>query len=35
MSRAWQREMAESVIAGCGVIAGEFFDVGCARRTGI
>jgi site-specific DNA recombinase len=32
-SRAWQREMAESLIAGHGVIAGEFFDVGCSRRV--
>ena len=32
-SRAWQREMAESVIVGHGVIAGEFFDVGCSRRV--
>lgn len=32
-SRAWQREMAESVIAGHGVIADEFFDVGCSRRV--
>jgi len=32
-SRAWQREMAESVIVGHGVIVGEFFDVGCSRRV--
>ena len=32
-SRAWQREMAESVISGCGVITSEFFDVGCSRRV--
>jgi site-specific DNA recombinase len=32
-SRAWQREMAESVISGQGVISGEFFDVGCSRRV--
>lgn len=25
--------MAESLIAGRGVIVGEFFDVGCARRS--
>lgn len=31
-SCAWQREVAESVIAGHGVIAREFFDVGCSRR---
>lgn len=32
-SRAWQREMAESVISGHGVISGEFFDVGSSRRV--
>jgi DNA invertase Pin-like site-specific DNA recombinase len=32
-SRAWQREMAEVVIAGRGVITTEFFDVGCSRRV--
>ena len=32
-SRAWQREMAESVIFGHGVITSEFFDVGCSRRV--
>ncbi|MCY7343481.1 MAG: recombinase family protein [Pseudonocardia sp.] len=32
-SRAWQREMAESVIAGHGLIAADFFDVGCSRRV--
>jgi DNA invertase Pin-like site-specific DNA recombinase len=32
-SRAWQREVAESVIAGQGVIVAEFFDVGCSRRV--
>jgi site-specific DNA recombinase len=32
-SRAWQREVAESVIAGEGVIVAEFFDVGCSRRV--
>ena len=32
-SRAWQREMAESVIPGNGVITSEFFDVGCSRRV--
>jgi site-specific DNA recombinase len=32
-SRAWQREMAESVIVGHGVIASEYFDVGCSRRV--
>ena len=32
-SRAWQREMAESVVAGHGVITCEFFDVGCSRRV--
>lgn len=28
----WQREVAESVINGRGVIVEEFFDVGCSRR---
>jgi site-specific DNA recombinase len=32
-SRAWQREVAESVIADCGVIVAEYFDVGCSRRV--
>lgn len=32
-SRAWQREMAESVIRGHEVITSEFFDVGCSRRV--
>ena len=32
-SQAWQREMAESVIAEHGVITREFFDVGCSRRV--
>ena len=32
-SRAWQREVAEAVIAGHGVIIAEFFDVGCSRRV--
>ena len=32
-SRAWQREIAESVIPGNGVITSEFFDVGCSRRV--
>ncbi|MEJ7705035.1 MAG: recombinase family protein [Geodermatophilaceae bacterium] len=32
-SRAWQREMAGSVIPGHGVITSEFFDVGCSRRV--
>jgi len=31
-SRGWQREAAESVIAGRGWIVEEFFDVGCSRR---
>jgi hypothetical protein len=31
-SRGWQREVAESVIAGRGWIVEEFFDVGCSRR---
>jgi len=32
-SRAWQREMAESVIPGNGLITSDFFDVGCSRRV--
>jgi len=32
-SQAWQREMAEAVIADRGVIMAEFFDVGCSRRV--
>jgi site-specific DNA recombinase len=32
-SRAWQREVAESVIADQGLIVAEFFDVGCSRRV--
>ncbi|MDN5748627.1 MAG: recombinase family protein [Pseudonocardia sp.] len=32
-SRAWQREMAASVISGHGAITREFFDVGCSRRV--
>jgi len=32
-SRAWQREVAESVIAGHGVIAVEFVDVGWSREV--
>lgn len=31
-SRGWQREVAESVIGGRGVIVAEYFDVGCSRR---
>lgn len=31
-SRAWQREAAESLIAGHGTVVAEFFDVGCSRR---
>ncbi len=31
-SRGWQREAAESVIAGHGAVVAEFFDVGCSRR---
>lgn len=31
-SRGWQREAAESVIAGHGMIMTEFFDTGCSRR---
>ena len=32
-SRAWQREMAEAVTAGRGVIVVHFFDLGCSRRV--
>ena len=32
-SRAWQREIASALVAGSGVITGEFFDVGCSRRV--
>jgi site-specific DNA recombinase len=32
-SLAWQREIAESMIAGGGVITAEFFDFGCTRRV--
>ena len=32
-SRGWQREAAESVIAGHGAIVAEFFDAGCSRRV--
>jgi site-specific DNA recombinase len=32
-SRTWQREMAAALIAGCGAITAEFFDVGCSRRV--
>jgi DNA invertase Pin-like site-specific DNA recombinase len=31
-SAGWQREVAEELIAGYGVIVAEFFDVGCSRR---
>ncbi|MFG1710890.1 recombinase family protein [Nonomuraea sp. M3C6] len=31
-SCGWQREVAETVVAGRGVIVAEFFDVGCSRR---
>jgi hypothetical protein len=31
-SRAWQREAAECLVAGHGVVEVEFFDVGCPRR---
>lgn len=31
-SRAWQREMADSVISDRGRVTCEFFDVGCPRR---
>ncbi|WP_297537899.1 recombinase family protein [Amycolatopsis sp.] len=31
-SRGWQREVAESVIAGRGAIVAKFFDAGCSRR---
>ena len=32
-SRAWQREMAATLVAGHGTITAEFFDVGCSRRV--
>lgn len=32
-SCAWQREVAETVVAGRGVITVEFFDSGCSRRV--
>jgi len=32
-SRAWQREMAETVISDHGRVVAEFFDVGCSRRV--
>lgn len=31
-SRGWQREAADSVIAGHGMVVAEFFDAGCSRR---
>lgn len=31
-SCSWQREVAETVIAGRGAIVREFFDMGCSRR---
>jgi DNA invertase Pin-like site-specific DNA recombinase len=31
-SAAWQRDFAEDLIDGRGVIVAEFFDVGCSRR---
>ena len=32
-SRAWQREMAATLVAGHGTITAEFFDVGVSRRV--
>jgi site-specific DNA recombinase len=32
-SRAWQREMAATLVAGHGTITTEFFDVGVSRRA--
>jgi site-specific DNA recombinase len=32
-SRAWQREMAATLVAGHGAITAEFFDAGCSRRV--
>lgn len=32
-SRAWQREVAATLVAGHGTITAEFFDVGCSRRV--
>ena len=31
-SRAWQREAADCLVAGHGVVEVEFFDEGCSRR---
>lgn len=31
-SRGWQREAADSVVAGYGTVVAEFFDAGCSRR---
>jgi DNA invertase Pin-like site-specific DNA recombinase len=33
-SRAWQRNAADELIAGKGVVVVEFFDRGCSRRVG-
>ncbi|MFP5282808.1 MAG: hypothetical protein ACLGIF_05085 [Actinomycetes bacterium] len=32
-SRAWQREMAATLVAGHGTITTEFFDIGVSRRV--
>jgi hypothetical protein len=32
-SRAWQREMAEAVIADRGVVVVDFFELGCSQRV--
>lgn len=31
-SHGWQREAADSLVAGQGVVVVEFFDAGCSRR---
>jgi hypothetical protein len=31
-SQGWQREVADSVVAGHGAVVVEFFDAGCSRR---
>ena len=33
-SRAWQRNAADELVAGKGVVVVEFFDRGCSRRAG-
>lgn len=31
-SRGWQREAADTLVAGHGAVVVEFFDAGCSRR---